>query len=639
MVAKGYEWSGASAKLQGGAEMKQRLGIALALIVAIVTPSGIWNAPASATVGDDVLILASTVVGGAASIEATEVIAKGLNPVLVDDASFSAMTSTQFASYRAIVVGDTGGGGCRVPAAEANLSAWTSVINGNVLLIGTDPVDHASQGGETLVRRGIDFVIDQPDKTGFYFTMSDGCDGLPSGSSVPILEGLRPGGFTITGQLNCYNQAHIVATHPALTGLTDASLSNWSCSVHEAFDTWPGDFAVLAIAKDFNQTFTASDGTVGAPYILASGTGLKSFPLSLSPLSATAVVGSSHTVTAELLDGATAQPVPGAKIVFAIPAGPNSSATGTCSPSSCLTDADGRVSWTYVGTGGTGSDTIRAAYDVNGNEAADIGEPQTTAGVTWEAAVFDCKELLLYFARGSGQWDGVDRSEPWNGSPERNTFFSEVRRRLSSTGRSWTIEEHDAGQTFYAGSRYPAYSPSTWPGAFWIYFSPVDRDLYEDSVNHGVNEVLNYLNDRAASCPQEQWIIGGYSQGAHMLGNVFSNSAFSKAAKAHIRFAAFFGDPKLSLNGRGNRFTAPACRGQQFVWVRGNVACNADGGSLGQRVPYLPRELVNSVGSWCDRNDAVCAGEEFLTGPQPHASYPKFWIPQAGSEAVPHLLP
>ena len=45
------------------------------------------------------------------------------------------------------------------------------------------------------------------------------------------------------------NSAHIVATHPALSGVTNASLSNWSCSVHEAFHAWPITFQVLAIAQ------------------------------------------------------------------------------------------------------------------------------------------------------------------------------------------------------------------------------------------------------------------------------------------------------------------------------------------------------------------------------------------------------
>jgi hypothetical protein len=44
--------------------------------------------------------------------------------------------------------------------------------------------------------------------------------------------------------------------------------------VHEAFDGWPADFIVLAIAQGVGNTYTALDGTVGTPYILARGDGL-----------------------------------------------------------------------------------------------------------------------------------------------------------------------------------------------------------------------------------------------------------------------------------------------------------------------------------------------------------------------------
>jgi hypothetical protein len=76
--------------------------------------------------------------------------------------------------------------------------------------------------------------------------------------------------------VGCWNDAHIVATHPALDGLTDANLSNWSCSVHEAFDSVPSGFLTLAIAEGAGPSQTTfPDGSVGTPYILARGEGLE----------------------------------------------------------------------------------------------------------------------------------------------------------------------------------------------------------------------------------------------------------------------------------------------------------------------------------------------------------------------------
>jgi len=87
------------------------------------------------------------------------------------------------------------------------------------------------------------------------------------------------GTFEVEGNLtgSCYNEAHIVASSPALASLTDTALSNWTCSVHEAFTSYPSSgptsFEALAIARNIlgpgSQTF--GDGSVGIPYIISRG--------------------------------------------------------------------------------------------------------------------------------------------------------------------------------------------------------------------------------------------------------------------------------------------------------------------------------------------------------------------------------
>jgi hypothetical protein len=206
-------------------------------------------------------------------------------------------------------------------------------------------------------------------------------------------DGIGSGGFTVTG-VGCYNDAHIVAVSPALNGLADADISNWSCSVHEAFQSWPGALVPLAIARSFDSSYTASDGSRGPPYILAGGD-IKSFPLSLSPLSSTATTGGSDTVTAQLLDGTTRAPVTGAMIGFKVTSGPDTGVSGTCGPATCLTDANGQVSFTFKNSGTAGSDSIQAFYDMNGNGAADVGEPQTTAGTTWTVPTATLRYVAL----------------------------------------------------------------------------------------------------------------------------------------------------------------------------------------------------------------------------------------------------
>ncbi|WP_181762589.1 SGNH/GDSL hydrolase family protein [Pseudarthrobacter sp. B4EP4b] len=328
---------------------------------------------------DEVLILGSTVSGGTGSIEASEVTAKGLVPVIVDDVTWQTMNQAQFSAYRAIVLGDATCSENAPGAAQSSVDKWGPALNGNVLIAGTDPVYHASKGGDTLTRRAIDFAVDQSGKTGAYIALSCYYETAGAHTPVPLLDALRPGGFTVTGA-NCYDSSHIVATHPALTGLTDADLSNWSCSVHEAFDTWPADFTVLTIAKDLGAAYTASDGTIGTPYILARGSGLRSFPLSLDPASQTHGLFATATITAQLLDGSTSAPVAGMRLVGRISTGPNMGTALTCG--SCSTDSAGHVAFSYIGNS-PGTDSIQVWIDSNSDGAPSAGEPQATAAANW----------------------------------------------------------------------------------------------------------------------------------------------------------------------------------------------------------------------------------------------------------------
>jgi hypothetical protein len=336
---------------------------------------------------DRVLILSTTISGGLNSTEANEATSKGFAVDIVDPTAWTALTPAQFSSYRAIILGDPtcSGNPSTVAAATSTATTWEPLLNGNVIIVGTDPVLHQvygsnRAGAEKLTRDAVDFAVAQPGKTGAYISLSCYYDGRPAHTPVPLLDGIEKGGFTVTG-VSCQDSGHIVAVSPAIVGLTDADLQSWGCSVHEAFDKFSGSFAVLAIDKDHASTFTASDGTTGAPYILASGD-VKSFPLSVSPLSGTVSPGSSYTVTAQLLDVNTRAPVAGQLIGFKVIAGPDTGATGVCSPDpTCTTGASGTVAWTFTTGRQAGDDTIQAFVDLNRNGIADVGEPQTTAGL------------------------------------------------------------------------------------------------------------------------------------------------------------------------------------------------------------------------------------------------------------------
>jgi hypothetical protein len=104
--------------------------------------------------------------------------------------------------------------------------------------------------------------------------------------------------------------------------------------------------------------------------------------ITLTPQSDTNPVGTAHTVTATTTD-LFGDPVEGNTITFTVTAGPNSGASGTCSPSAgCITGANGQVSFSYSGSGGAGTDTIVACFDSNQLETRLCSQPASKTWVT-----------------------------------------------------------------------------------------------------------------------------------------------------------------------------------------------------------------------------------------------------------------
>jgi len=345
------------------------------IVVGLGLAGAIVLAPPARADTSKVLIYGPSVTGGSSSLEAIKAVALGFGVDVVDAPTWSSMTAAQFANYRALILGDPT---CDpsyplrnswFSVENANKGVWAPVVDGNILVNGTDPVFHQTQGGDAMVERGIAFAADVPGKTGLYVSLTCAFhDSAPTDVDV-----LSPfGTFTVEG-VGCYNDAHIVATHPALLGMTDASISNWSCSVHEAFSAWPADFAVLAIARNIGSSYTAADGSVGTPYILARGEGLSASDISLTPAGQTHDVSEVATVTALVTSGGS--PQSGQAVTFSVLTGPNAGTGG-----SGTTAADGTATFSYSGTT-TGTDTLQASF-----VRAGVTQSSNTATVDWTVA-------------------------------------------------------------------------------------------------------------------------------------------------------------------------------------------------------------------------------------------------------------
>src|SRR2546422_6704297 len=90
-----------------------------------------------------VLILGSTVTGGTTSLEAVRAAASGFTVEVTDATGWGARTTSDFSTYRAIILGDPncfapplGTVALPIDAATANKTVWGPAINGNVIVIG-----------------------------------------------------------------------------------------------------------------------------------------------------------------------------------------------------------------------------------------------------------------------------------------------------------------------------------------------------------------------------------------------------------------------------------------------------------------------------------------------------------------------
>lgn len=207
--------------------------------------------------------------------EKTIAASAGFTVVELDSSAWSALTTADVASYKAVVLGDqfcNFASPAVLAPVEANRAVWSAAISGNIIAIGTDPSYHSGiAGAVTLMDRALRFAAAREGKTGLYASLSCYYVGATE-TDVTWLDQFG-GEFRVRGTPQCYDEAHIVARHPALETLTDVDLSGWGCSVHEFITKYPPGFAALAIARGSEGVGVESfaDGETGVPYIVARG--------------------------------------------------------------------------------------------------------------------------------------------------------------------------------------------------------------------------------------------------------------------------------------------------------------------------------------------------------------------------------
>lgn len=220
-----------------------------------------------------------------------------------------------------------------------------------------------------------------------------------------------------------------------------------------------------------------------------------------------------------------------------------------------------------------------------------------------------CSDIQIITARGSGQAYGK--------SPEMLRFVDQISSRLG------LIAHYELGGSGYKGYAYPAEKVHGdklfTTGLSAQSSSGYKNTVYGMSVKTGVTELSYYLIDTAARCPNTKFVLGGYSQGAQVMGQALPVLPQSIANK--IVFVALFGDPKLYLR-EGEGIHPPACRNQDFSnWRRIVPNCKTDDGTLDARKPYIPNHFLNKVGLWCNNQDWICGSSKNPLNNSGHDKY------------------
>ena len=214
-----------------------------------------------------------------------------------------------------------------------------------------------------------------------------------------------------------------------------------------------------------------------------------------------------------------------------------------------------------------------------------------------------CQDLSIIFSRGSGQnQDHLDLDDLLNpqrfGNREKQsyTFFKEVDAKLPGLTKEF-VSLHDFASKY---NNYGYKAVSVMPSMVEPASHRNDSvNLYYESVKDGTEELTGYIKDKIAECPDQELILGGYSQGAQITGETLFK--LTSQERSHIRYTAFYGDPKL--NGHEGSFVL-----NKGPWLRGN-SLRISKGILGAREKYIPDDMKDRVGSWCDFADPICSGQ------------------------------
>lgn len=178
--------------------------------------------------------------GGTSSFQ-SKAQAAGWSVTVYSASQWSAATTSTFASFDVVAV-PTLLGGNDVRTLAATSATWGAAVEGNIVLTGLHADQHFQTGATQYLLNALTFAA-AGTKTGFV--------SLTDCSATPYTWVPQRSPFTGLTAASCFSADQITITdptHPVMSGLTDAALSNWGQSLHTYFSN-VGGFGFIAVAN------------------------------------------------------------------------------------------------------------------------------------------------------------------------------------------------------------------------------------------------------------------------------------------------------------------------------------------------------------------------------------------------------
>lgn len=292
----------------------------------------------------------------------------------------------------------------------------------------------------------------------------------------------------------------------------------------------------------------------------------------------------------------------------------------------------------------------------------------------------ECSDLVMLFARGSSSNpQGLNLNNPFSkefekGIPDPNNpaktigaeevpgaFFRWMETRIKAdykhidykamsihnSARGWSIQGYPAVGIF---------SGSGINNMFDAELSWYPAGQYRGSVDSGAHELAGQVNYETERCPNQRIVVGGYSQGAHVVHEALK--LIPENQRNVIDDVVLFGDPKF-IGAEYNKYNLLDTP-KAYPWHRGTADLR-ERGLADAEIPYVPDDMKYKTISWCHEDDFVCTGlsglswaltnhelpsndNSFWKSPSAalgdgHTRYPEFGIPEATEEIMSNLKP